>query len=542
MAEQQVTWLLKLQDELTSGLDKVGNKFKELGKHQSEAGKRLTDVGKTMTAFVTTTIGGAATLAMNESRKIESSFVNLRQTVPGTIDQLHSLVKELENVAMATGAPIEGLMAIAGVGSRARLSDLKGFTQMMTDLNTATGNFGGEEGAKQFTHLAKALNVAEKDYKSLASMLDWGSDNFNTSAEQIAGMTRELSGLTAITPITKEQLMGISAWAGSFGQEGSTAMMTILNKMGEAVKKGTGSDLGWFADMSKMDAGVFMDLFKKDAPAALAKTLEGLKNMSEEGIRTDVIVKQIGWGGIRTLRTALTGANAINDLTMATNGMNKASKEGDNHTKGASMTYKTLDSTLKQLHQTYGALMVQFGELVLPLFVALAKALKSLLENFTHLPTSFKYAVAALGGLLAIAGPVLMALGSMVGTLAMLKIAFPAVGLAGVTGLAPLAAMLGVMALKAAAIMLAWEAGKKVGGWINEGITALSGGQEGAAGAQIYDWLHPEAAKGVGGNNSKSELKVGLDPGLVVKGAKTTAGNMDLTTEMNPYAGWMATP
>jgi len=529
--------ILKLVDELSTPLEKVGNKFKEMQKTHDSMGRQLTSVGKTMTTFATTIMGGAAALAMNEARKLEGAFVGMQQTIHMPLAALHELEAQLENVAMATGHSVEELMAISQVAGRASLEDIPAFVKMMADLSKATGDFQGQEGAKAFQQIGVAMGLAEKEYKSLASSLAWGQDNFNISASAVAEMSRQLSGLAAITPITNKQIIALSTWAGSFGQEGGTAMINIMNKMGKAVQEGMGEQVSWFAEVSGKSVPEFLKLFKTDSPAAFAAFAEGIKRLNSEDVRATKILERMGLEGVRTLKTLTISANAAGSLEKAQAGVNKAWEEGTHQAQSANMHYETMDGQLGRLKETYGALMKQFGDLVLPLVKSLVSALTWLLQKFTHLPTPIKYVVAALGGLLAIAGPLLIGLGGIVSNLGLLALAGPAI----VAALAPAAALLGAMALKAAAVMAVFGAAYAVGGAINQGIdwlTAKATGEGGATlGGKVWDWTHPEAAANARGDRSETHVKISLDRGLKTDEVKKKAGRAAVTTEQSVYGG-----
>lgn len=528
--------ILKLVDELSGPLDKIGGKFKEINNTHKAMGRQLTETGKTLTTFATTAMGGAAALAMHEAKKLEGAFVGMQQTIQLPLHDLHELEKQLENVAMATGASVEGLMQISQVAGRAQLKDIPGFVRLMADLSKATGQFQGEQGAKDFQQIAVAMNLVEKDYKSLASAIAWGQDNFNISAASVAEMSRQLSGLSAITPITNKQIIALSTWAGSFGQEGGTAMINIMNQMGKAVQEGLGEQVSWFAEVSGKSVPEFLDLFNSDAPAAFASFAEGIKKLNSEDVRATKILERMGLEGVRTLKTLTISANAAGSLERAQKGINKSWEEGGAHAASAAKYYDTLEGQIARLKETYGALMKQFGDIVLPLFKAVVSAAQWLLEKFTHLPTPIKYAVAALGGLLAVAGPILVALGGLVGQFGLLALAAPAVAAA----LLPVAATIGLIAAKIAAIAAVAGVAYMAGGYINQGINWMvekATGEGGATlGGKIYDWTHPGAGQQAAQRN-ETHIKISLADQLKTDAVEQKTGKGSISIEQALMGG-----
>lgn len=539
MGEQfSLSWILKLEDQMSSGLDKLAEKLKKVGVEHKIAGERMREVGKGMTLVATTLMGGAAALAMNEAKKMDTAFVNMQLSIKKPIEALTELKHAAHQMSIQTNTTAEELTEYMVVGAKShRVSRLEDFAKNMANLATATGEFVGANGAQQFMELGIAIDATEKEYEKLGDVLAYAKNNFNVSAGAMGETMKSLASLGPLIGITTPQIAGMSAWANSFGQEGGQAMIRMLNMMAREVKTGHGAMLGWYADVSNMNAEKFMELFKKNPAEAFAAFAQGTKDMNKNGKNMQKILEQMGLDGGRLIKVLGTAANAAGDLGPIMAQLSAEFETGGYASKAAAVHHESYAGVVGKLGKTYSALMEQFGEIILPGLKALLSLLQGTLEIFTGLPGPIKVVIAVLGGLLAVTGPILLGMGTILGQLALMKIAFPAAALAA----QPFVLTMGTLALAigkiAAVAAVGYAFGSGLNWLINKG-TEIATGENGATlGGKIYDWTHPDAGKGTT-NRSDIKVTVGLADGLRSKGVENKGpGSTTVGTEYDPYAG-----
>src|SRR4030066_376347 len=149
MAEQfGLSIILKMVDDVTAPLRKVGGAFDEINKKYNEVGKGMRGVGKKLTYGLSLAIMGLGGLAVNESRKLENGFLAMQNSMNEPIEVLKKLEKEFINMSSVTSHAADDLMRMAAVGSDLGIptKDLKDFAKFAMDLSIATDIIGDEGG------------------------------------------------------------------------------------------------------------------------------------------------------------------------------------------------------------------------------------------------------------------------------------------------------------------------------------------------------------------------------------------------------------
>jgi TP901 family phage tail tape measure protein len=379
-----------IESSWSSSLDKIGKKAYQTGR-QMTLGLTvpLVAIGKSaITSF------GAFDTAMTQINSLVG--VSRKQT-----DAWRDEVRELGRtygVAAEDAAKALYYITSSGVEGNAAMDALKvsiegaavglGSVETIADVVTSAMNAYGSANVSA-AEAADILTVAVKDGKGEASELAGAlsqvipiAANLNVSFGEVAG------AMSAMT------LSGTSA------DEAATQLRGLFNTLQDmppiaqrALKAYTGLD--YETERLKLTHEGLVPVLKEifdgfgDNKVAMAEVFGNIRALTG-------VMNLFGKNTDRTLKI-------IYEVTHASNALNDAWAET------AQSKAKQLDIAMNNLHDS----MIEIGSVITPMATTAAKAVGGLTSAFTALPAPIQSTVAGLGGLVAIAGPVLVAFGAM---------------------------------------------------------------------------------------------------------------------------------
>lgn len=428
-------------------------------------GASLRVTGFRMAAVLTTTLVALGGAVLKFGAEFERAFAGVTKTLEisgkdsvkilGFIEQGILELSRSTPFAAAELANFARIGAQLGVGSE----NLLGFTKTIAKLSVAVQELDPEKAARGLARLTKVTGGSEADFDRLGSVLAKLGDNFATTEEHILSFATRAAGLARISDITATDLLGIAAAFTSVREQtesGATAVSKALGIIIEAVSSGEGK-LEELAVVAGMTAEQFQKAWREDAAMALVTVIDNLGAMGEKGVAA---LKAIGLNNERAKQTFLALAGASGE---ARRGIELARKEFEENVKldrEFAVVMGTLTEQMNVLGQrikflaidAYKKLREEVGQ-VIGIFFTLVDLAGVLFDAFFSLDKGVRNQLILWGGLAAVLGPVLLAVGAIVSMLAAFSSVAVAV-IAVVGGLIAAFALVSPEALSASNIIL----------------------------------------------------------------------------------------
>lgn len=413
----------------------------------SQTGEALQFIGGELTKALTVPLALAGTASVKVFSDYQTAFTGVRKTVEGTDEQLEKFSDVIGQIALTTGSSREEIAGVAEVAGQLGLTlkelpggqtELEKFTRTMVMLGDST-NLTAEEAA---TALARVLNITGESTSNIdrigAAVVDLGN-NFATSESEIVAMTNRLAAGGTLVGLTTQEILGLATAMSSVGitaEAGGTAMNQTLTKIEKefaAFSEGTESKLPRIAEIAGMSADEFADAWQKRPAEAIQAFISGLGSLDEKGESATLVLDELEMAGIRQ-------SNMLKSLGLASevlgNAMDTANKAYDDNialNEEAERRYGDFAVQLGQLKESFKILGSEvgttIGKMLLPVVEKLTQFITSLAEGWRNLPEPIQQFIIALGGILAIIGPILVAVGSAMIFAAKIKAAVEALGL-----------------------------------------------------------------------------------------------------------------
>ncbi len=388
-----------------SGMDRMGNKMSALG-------KKMTSLGKTMTLRVTAPLAAIGGISLKMAADFDKSLreVNtLLNLSSEQFDQLKSDVVALSNEigvatsevvpalyqAISAGVPRENVLEFLEIAAKAAIGGVTDTETAVDGLTTVLNAFGLDASKTQLVadQMFTAVKLGKTTFEELsasmsivapfAAALGVGFDEIAASTATLTkagaptsdAMTQIRSALVALTKPTKD-------------------MATLLEKAGFA------------SGQAALDALGF------------AGTLEALRDAtqgSNEALtlafgRVEAVQAVLGLTGEKA---ALAAAD-MEEMADAAGSGTEAFEEMD---KSTSRTITRVTVRIKNLALAIGEELLPVAESLAAVMSKVTRFITNLTSVFASLPTPIKGVAIGFFGILTIAGPVLIILGSLIGAI-----------------------------------------------------------------------------------------------------------------------------
>ena len=403
----------------TKQLDQLGVRgAKSLGGFAQRA-NRLKDVGRSMTMGLTLPIAAVGGASVYAAMKWESAFAGVEKTVDATQPQLQSLNDEL--LAMSQRIPVSAI-ELANIAEAAgqlgiQTDNIAAFTAVMANLGVAT-NMTSTDAAEQLARFANITQMPQSQFERLGSTVVALGNNLAATETDIVGMGMRIAGAGNQIGLTEAQIMSFAGALSSVGiraEMGGTAISTAFLEANSAVISG-GVELEKWSAIAGMSAVDFRKKWEANAGLAMADFLEGLGQLSRDGVDVKKRLEELGLSGMR-IRDVLMRASGAGDLLRESLALG-ADAWGENSAlqEEASKRYATFESRLQLLKNTLFATGVILGDTFLPPLLALvnfvAPKILAFAKFFQRLPKPIKVTVVAMILFAAVLGPIIWMLGA----------------------------------------------------------------------------------------------------------------------------------
>jgi len=367
---------------------------------------KLGKAGATMSAAVTLPLAGVATMALKSAGDFESSM-NVLQSVSGaTAGDMQALTEQALRLGAETsfsaGEAADAMLELgkAGMGTKDIMGAMPGVLSLAAAGNMEVGQaaeiaanaintFGldATEAASVSNMLAAAANASSADVTDLAM-------GFKMAGSIFASNNQSMSDLTAS--------MSLLANAGIAGSDAGTSLKTMLMRLAAPTDDAAMamSSLGlnvYNSDGSMRD----FEAIVGDLATSTAGLTDSQRNMAlttifgADAIRAATILADAGADGFASMEAAVTKAGAAEEAAAA--------------------RMKGLNGAMDYLQGSIDSVLITVGTPFLTMLGDMARYIADLITSFTALPAPVQNAALAFAGVLAAAGPVMLAV-SGIGT------------------------------------------------------------------------------------------------------------------------------
>lgn len=469
-------------DDIESKLRRTTQAASSFGESMQRTGRDISAAGRSMTTGFTVPLVALGGFALKSAIDFESAFAGVRKTVNATEEEFAALEAGVRNMAKTIPASAEEIAKVAESAGQLGIKKeaILGFTRTMVDLGVAT-NMSSDEAATALARLANITQMPQDQFDRLGATVVHLGNNLATTEGEIVEFGLRIAGAGNVVGMTEHEIMAFAGAMSSLGinaEAGGTAISRAFIQIAKAVDAG-GDELDAFAEVAGMSSAKFSAAFKDNAAGAMASFIEGLGRVQESGGSLFSVLEDLGMEEIRLrdsmLRLAGGGDILRDSLEMAA----FAWEDNTALTTEAGRRYETTASKLAMFwNRVKDASMTLGAELVPALLGAMEAAeplgrfVVSAVQWFGSLPGPVKTFVIALLGIVAIAGPILIAVGSVITAIG--AIAPVVTVVAGAISAPALGIVALIVGIGVAAYAL-WRNWDTVWGWITSAFGAAYG-------------------------------------------------------------------
>ena len=374
----------------------LGRAVRDIEKNLNALQRKSALVGKSMAGIVPSfaATGAAAfsayKFATSAAMQFEDSFAGIKKTLNFTEGaavsaekKFKNLSEEIRDIAKTTPIAANELNKIGEIGGQLGIqaSQIGKFVDTISKLTVAT-NMGAEDAAFAISRLANITGTAEKDIDNLASTLVRLGNEFAATESEIVntalGIATAMEALESPVTNAAVDAMALATALKAVGvqsQSGATAVQRALDVMGKAVTGG-GKELATFAKISGLTVTGFEQLALVDPAKAFLAFLNGLRDISDSGGDTIVMLEQLGLSQQRTVRALRALAFASDDVERALKSANEEFVINNALNSEAEKRYETTTSQIGILRNNITDIGIALGSETLP-------ALNRLIGGFT---------------------------------------------------------------------------------------------------------------------------------------------------------------
>lgn len=339
-------------------------------------------------AAATTAVVGLGVQGIRTAIEVESSFAGVIKTTDGLTDEFGELTAEGEtmfqgfrDLSKEIPVAVEELMGIGELGGQLGIANdnLLGFVETIAAVGEAT-NLTQEEAATSFAQIANIMGTPQEQISNMASSVVALGNNFATTERDVVNFAQRIAGAGQIAGLSESEIFGIGAAMSSVGIEaeaGGTAVQKVLLSINEQVLT-TGDQLSTFAQTAGMSSDEFALAWEADAGGAFTAFVNGLGTAGDDAMG---ILADLGLEDQRLIRSflSLAGAGDLLNDAMAESGA--AFEENVALTNEANARYRTTESQIQLLKNTFKDISLSIGQALLPVFNDLLGRFRTFLDE-----------------------------------------------------------------------------------------------------------------------------------------------------------------
>ncbi len=217
----------------------------------------------------------------------ETGLIGVGKTADLSGAELESLGKDIDELSKRMPVATDKLLAIAQsagqLGVKGSDNILK-FTETVAKLGTAT-DLSGDQAAMALARILNVTGEALGTVDVLGSVIVALGNNFAATESQIAEMATEVARGAAVFGVSSAQASALAAALAAVGvksEVAGTSIGRILRMIDAAIRSG-GEHLAILTQITGRTAEEIEELFQRDAMAAFALFIDGLKRIGDAG-------------------------------------------------------------------------------------------------------------------------------------------------------------------------------------------------------------------------------------------------------------------
>ena len=398
---------------VNSNFSKMDQRLKVIGQTATKFGKKMQAFGGGLTRKLTLPIGVFAGFATKKFADVEQGFINVRKT---TGLALKDIEKSIFGISKRIPVSIQMLNEIAGAAGQLGVKgkqNIEKFTETFAKLQIAS-DVKGEDGAKA---IARILTVTGDGVKTIdkfsSALVDLGNNSAAGEAE-ILGIATAISTSTSMFKLGSANVLGISAALKSLGQKDQAAG-TVLGRVFAAIDKSIRSGGRPLQQLIALTGKTQEELAKQFDTDSAGLFTELVASLASKGKRGLEALENMGVKGDRVTRVMGTLIKNHGLLEKSMKRSNKAYEDNVALSIEVAEQSKSFNASMVAFRNAVTRLQFKLGRALAPAILWVTKRLAGMMKFLEDNPTIAKFAF-ALGGILAVMGPLIAAVGAFIST------------------------------------------------------------------------------------------------------------------------------
>lgn len=410
--------------EIEAEIRKLSSRFYQLGVDCEKAGKIMQTVGQNtkalggfMTRYITTPVVAAGTGIVKTAMDTEEAFAGVEKAIGGTAEEMAAIQDSIVDMSKRKPFDVTEIAEVVQTAGQLGVArdNVISFAEAVLDLGAVSSDLDAATAAEQ---MAKYFNIAgldtsEENVRAFTSTVFELGNTTATSEGAILEMSMRIAAAGHQVGMTDADILGLAATLSSVGleaQAGGSAISKLLSRIDVAVATGS-AEIKDFAKIAGMSVDDFVTVWQDAPTTALGNFINGLAQMSDEGISSIAVLEDMGLSELRLRDTILRTVNA-NDLfneTMAAS--NKEWKSANSLSNSAAKRYDTTKNKLKLLLNNLKAVALQFADAIMPTLDKWIEKIGEWVEKFEGMSDGAKASLTKFAAISALIGPALKLFG-----------------------------------------------------------------------------------------------------------------------------------
>ncbi len=411
-------------EKLERQLKETNNSWKDVADNLDKFGKKSTEIGKDLSKKVTAPIVGTGVAALKMGSDFTDALAKvstLADTTQVSMDDLKLGILDISNATGIAASEISGSVydaLSAGVDTADVLDYVQsnvmlvkaGFTDMGTAID-ATSTILNAYGEKAY------------DVSKIGDILVKTQDEGKISVDELGKNLGRVIPTASSLGVNMDQLGASYAIMTAKGQNASIATTNLNSMLGELGKTGSKSDKA----LREMTGKSFKELINEGSSVG-----DVLGLLDEHAQNTGLSLADM-------FGSTTAGSAALTLLSDGVDGFNDKMDIMNNSTGTMAENFEKLKTPSEEMRIAINKIknvMIELGEIILPVLSTFAEWISKVAEKFAGLDDNTKKIIVVMAGLAAAIGPLLVVIGKMsTGLSAVIKLLGPMLsGLTGATG------------------------------------------------------------------------------------------------------------
>lgn len=452
--DKSIRLRLKAVDRMSRSIDRVKKKFPGLSRsirrasraatifnaqtatmrrNMKKLGGSMKRIGQTMMLGLTLPIAAAGVAGAKLFADFESGLRGVEKTTGLARAEVAQLGERFAKLSTTIPVSTAEMLELAKAGGQLGIKgvdNIEKFTVTLSKLARAS-DVAGEEGAKS---IARILTVTgdgiSKVDRFSAALVDLGN-NAAAGEQEILEVATRVAGQIGRFDVASESVLGISTALKALGKRSEAAGSVIgrgFDAIDQAIKKG-GKEMMLLSKLSGVAVKDLKQAFEKDASDVFQKFVEGLGKVQKGGGNMVAVMGAMGLSGVRI--NDVLGTLAKRPEVLAEN-LDRATKAFAANTalqKEFEIQTDSFGSEIAEIVNTFKDLGRLIGAELAPAIKFIGNILKGI-ANFLRENPMFRTLAIWLGLVLAVTGPLLLAMGAFLTILPALMTGAAALGVA----------------------------------------------------------------------------------------------------------------